>query len=166
MIVLSNTKPHLRNSMQITIWLIKDMVFQEKTMLITQSNFLKNMIKIWKNRFLIKQCYLREKVKNSLYCYVARCNWVNRCLILWVILINKILLLNLMTNYLNLVEVKNLNIDVKHTGADSLWQNGLCERNHVVIDSIVTCMTKDNKNLSLHWYVQFMQKNCLDKNSG
>ena len=62
----------------------------------------------------------------------------------------------------------NLNIDVKHTAAYSPWQNGLCERNHAVIDSAVSKLLQDNKSLSLEvalvWAIH--AKNCLHMNSG
>ena len=63
---------------------------------------------------------------------------------------------------------ENLNIDVKHTAADSPWQNGLCERNHAVIDSALTRIVEDNKNIPLEialvWAIH--AKNCLHMNSG
>ena len=62
---------------------------------------------------------------------------------------------------------ENLNIDVKHTAADSPWQNGLCEPNHAVIDSALTRVMEDNKNTSLEialiWAIH--AKNCLHMNS-
>ena len=63
---------------------------------------------------------------------------------------------------------ENLNIDVRHTAAYSPWQNGLCERNHAVVNSSVKKMLDDNPSLSLEvaliWGIH--AKNCLQMNSG
>ena len=44
---------------------------------------------------------------------------------------------------------KNLNIQVQNTAAYSLWQNGLCKRNHAVIDDSVKKILEDNPGLKL-----------------
>ena len=63
---------------------------------------------------------------------------------------------------------ENLNIQVQNTAAYSPWQNGLCERNHAVIDDSVKKILEDNPGLTLDtalvWAVQV--KNCLHMNSG
>ena len=62
---------------------------------------------------------------------------------------------------------ENLNTDVKHIAADCAWQNGLCEHNHAIIDSALTRIVEDNKNISLEivlvWALH--AKNCLHMNS-
>ena len=63
---------------------------------------------------------------------------------------------------------KNLNIQVQNTAVYSPWQNGLCERNHAVIDDSVKKILEDNPTLKLHtvlvWAVH--AKNCFHMNSG
>ncbi|MES9884882.1 MAG: transposase family protein [Sedimenticola sp.] len=43
----------------------------------------------------------------------------------------------------------NLNIEVLNTAAYSPWQNGLCERNHAVVDDCVVKILEDQPNLKL-----------------
>ena len=43
----------------------------------------------------------------------------------------------------------HFNAEVCNTGAESPWQNGICERNHVVIDLCVEKMLEDDQTLSL-----------------
>ena len=63
---------------------------------------------------------------------------------------------------------ENLNIDVRNTAARSAWQNGLCERNHAVVDECVQKIIEDNPDMKLEialiWAVH--AKNCLQMNSG
>ncbi|CAG2236146.1 unnamed protein product [Mytilus edulis] len=40
----------------------------------------------------------------------------------------------------------NLNIDVMNTAAYSPWQNGICERNHAVVDDCVAKILEDQQN--------------------
>jgi transposase InsO family protein len=44
---------------------------------------------------------------------------------------------------------ENLNVECLHTAAYSPWQNGLCERNHAVVDDCVSKILEDNPNMSL-----------------
>ena len=63
---------------------------------------------------------------------------------------------------------ENLNIEVRNTAAYSPWQNGLCERNHAVVDDSVMKMLEENPKLNIEtaliWAVN--AKNCLHMNSG
>lgn len=43
----------------------------------------------------------------------------------------------------------NLNIEVMNTAAYSPWQNGICERNHAVVDNCVAKILEDQPNLKL-----------------
>ena len=43
----------------------------------------------------------------------------------------------------------NLNIEVLNTAANSPWQNGLCERNHAVVDDCVSKMLEDSPETPL-----------------
>ena len=43
---------------------------------------------------------------------------------------------------------QNMNIKIKATSAESPFQNGLCERNHALTDSIVEKMLTDDPKLS------------------
>ncbi|CAG2236725.1 unnamed protein product [Mytilus edulis] len=43
----------------------------------------------------------------------------------------------------------NLNIDVMNTAAYSPWQNGICERNHAVVDDCVAKILEDQPKLNL-----------------
>lgn len=43
----------------------------------------------------------------------------------------------------------NLNIEVLNTAAYSPWQNGICERNHAVVDDCVTKILEDQPHLNL-----------------
>ena len=55
---------------------------------------------------------------------------------------------------------ENPNTDIEHTAGKNCPKNRLCEKNHAVIDSMVTCtcygITKIFPSI-LHWYGQFMQ---------
>ena len=42
----------------------------------------------------------------------------------------------------------HFNVEVCNTGAESPWQNGICERNHAVIDLCVEKMLEDDQTLS------------------
>ena len=44
---------------------------------------------------------------------------------------------------------ENLNVFMMNTGAESPWQNGLCERNHAVVDCCLEKIMKDNPHISL-----------------
>ncbi|CAG2226055.1 unnamed protein product [Mytilus edulis] len=44
----------------------------------------------------------------------------------------------------------NLNIDVMNTAAYSPWQNGICERNHAVVDDCVAKILEDQPKLNLN----------------
>ncbi len=43
----------------------------------------------------------------------------------------------------------NLNIEVLNTAAYSPWKNGLCERNHAVVDDCVSKILEDNPETPL-----------------
>ena len=43
----------------------------------------------------------------------------------------------------------HFNVEICNTGAESPWQNGICNRNHVVIDLCVENMLEDDQTLSL-----------------
>ena len=43
----------------------------------------------------------------------------------------------------------NLNIELINTAAYSPWQNGICERNHAVVDDCVSKILEDNPELEL-----------------
>ena len=63
---------------------------------------------------------------------------------------------------------ENMNIRVMHTAAHSPFSNGLCERNHAVIDEMVTKIMAEQPDLSLKvalaWAVN--AKNCLQMVAG
>ena len=63
---------------------------------------------------------------------------------------------------------ENLNIHVINTAAQSPWQNGICERNHAVVDSCLEKILEDNPKMSLDvalaWAIN--AKNCLQMWSG
>ena len=42
-----------------------------------------------------------------------------------------------------------LNIEVMNTAAYSPWQNGICERNHAVVDNCLAKILEDQPNLNL-----------------
>ena len=44
---------------------------------------------------------------------------------------------------------ENLNIEVLKTGAESPFQNGLCERNHAVVDGMLEKLIADNPEIDL-----------------
>ena len=44
---------------------------------------------------------------------------------------------------------ENLNIEVLNTAAYSPWQNGICERNHAVVDDCVTKILEENPSMKL-----------------
>ena len=62
----------------------------------------------------------------------------------------------------------NLNIEVRNTAAHSPWQNGLCERNHAVVDECLQKILEENPKMkveiALVWAIH--AKNCLQMNSG
>ena len=62
----------------------------------------------------------------------------------------------------------NLNIEVRNTAAQSPWQNGLCERNHAVVDECLQKILEENPKMkvetALVWAIH--AKNCLQMNSG
>ncbi|XP_057302644.1 uncharacterized protein LOC130636814 [Hydractinia symbiolongicarpus] len=62
----------------------------------------------------------------------------------------------------------NLNIEVLNTAACSPWQNGLCERNHAIVDDCLRKILDENPKLSLEvglvWALN--AKNSLHMNSG
>ncbi|XP_057310580.1 uncharacterized protein LOC130648545 [Hydractinia symbiolongicarpus] len=62
----------------------------------------------------------------------------------------------------------NLNIEVLNTAACSPWQNGLCERNHAIVDDCLRKILDENPKLSLEvglvW--ELNAKNSLHMNSG
>ncbi|VDI71372.1 Hypothetical predicted protein [Mytilus galloprovincialis] len=43
----------------------------------------------------------------------------------------------------------NLNIDIMNTAANSPWQNGICERNHAVVDDCVSKILEIQPKLHL-----------------
>ena len=43
----------------------------------------------------------------------------------------------------------DFNVEICNTGAESPWQNGICERNHSVIDLCVEKMVEDDRDLSI-----------------
>ena len=63
---------------------------------------------------------------------------------------------------------ENLNIEVLHTAAESPWQNGLCERNHAVVDQCLEKIVEENSKLNLQvalaWAIN--AKNCLQMWNG
>ena len=63
---------------------------------------------------------------------------------------------------------ENLNIECCKTAAYSPWQNGLCERNHAVVDECIEKILSDNPKLSRELAVVWANnaKNCLQMNSG
>lgn len=62
----------------------------------------------------------------------------------------------------------NLNIQVLNTAAESPWQNGICERNHAVVDRCLEKILADNPTVSLEtalvWAIN--AKNCLQMWNG
>ena len=68
--------------------------------------------------------------------------------------------------FLDLCE--NMNIEVMHTAAFSPFSNGVCERNHAVVDDMVYRMMAEDKDLkvevALAWAVN--AKNCLQMFGG
>ena len=52
-------------------------------------------------------------------------------------------------NNLHKEMVAHFNAEVCNTGTESPWQNGICERNHAVIDLCVENMLEDDQTLSL-----------------
>ena len=63
---------------------------------------------------------------------------------------------------------ETLNIEVLHTAAESPWQNGLCERNHAVVDRCVEKIMEDNPKLPLSQAISWgiNAKNCLQMWNG
>lgn len=63
---------------------------------------------------------------------------------------------------------ENMNIQVVHTAAYSPFSNGLCERNHAIIDEMVVKIMAEQPKLSLKvalaWAVN--AKNCLQMTGG
>jgi len=63
---------------------------------------------------------------------------------------------------------ENLNIHVINTAAQSPWQNGICERNHAVVDCCLEKILEDNptinRDVALAWAIN--AKNCLQMWSG
>lgn len=63
---------------------------------------------------------------------------------------------------------ENLNIHVINTAGESPWQNGLCERNHAVVDRCLEKILEDHPHMSLKtalaWAIN--AKNSLHMNSG
>ena len=63
---------------------------------------------------------------------------------------------------------ENLNVECCNTAAYSPWQNGLCERNHAVVDEMVEKLLADTPampiEVALVWAVH--AKNCLSMNYG
>ncbi len=51
------------------------------------------------------------------------------------------------TEYRDMCE--NLNIEFTNTAAYCPWQNGLCERNHAVVDICVSKTLEENKDMKL-----------------
>ena len=63
---------------------------------------------------------------------------------------------------------ENLNIEVLKTGAESPFQNGLCERNHAIVDQMFTKMRKDNPEMDKRLILSscMFAKNTLSMNNG
>ena len=63
---------------------------------------------------------------------------------------------------------ESLNIEVLHTAAESPWQNGLCERNHAVVDRCVEKILEDDPKLPLSQAISWgiNAKNCLQMWNG
>ena len=63
---------------------------------------------------------------------------------------------------------ENFNIMVCHTAAESPWQNGICERNHCVVDNCVIKILEEEPNIKLEtalaWAVN--AKNALQNHDG
>jgi len=63
---------------------------------------------------------------------------------------------------------ENLNIEVLHTAAENPWQNGLCERNHAVVDRCLEKNVEENSKLKLKnalaWAIN--AENCLQMWNG
>ena len=55
-----------------------------------------------------------------------------------------------------------LNIIHKTTGAESPWQNGLCEKNHATVDNILEGLESDYPNIPLQPLLLWA---CVAKNS-
>ena len=64
--------------------------------------------------------------------------------------------------------VAHFNVEICNTGAESPWQNGICERNHSVIDLCVEKIIEDDRDLSIEvalaWAVN--AKNAISNYSG
>ena len=43
---------------------------------------------------------------------------------------------------------QNLNVEIMHTAAESPWQNGICERNHAVVDLCLEKILEENPAIS------------------
>lgn len=63
---------------------------------------------------------------------------------------------------------ENLNITVHNTAAESPWSNGLCERNHAVVDDNVAKLLEDDPDIDLDIALIWANhaKNCLQMVSG
>ena len=63
---------------------------------------------------------------------------------------------------------ENFNIEVLKTGAASPFQNGICERNHAVVDNMFNRMRKDNPTMDKHLILSscIAAKNALAMNNG
>ena len=63
---------------------------------------------------------------------------------------------------------ENLNIQVLNTAAESQWQNGVCERNHAVVDRCIEKILEDQPDMplpkALYWAIN--AKNALQMWSG
>ena len=57
----------------------------------------------------------------------------------------------------------NFNVEVLKTGSQSPWQNGLCERNHAVVDRCLEKILEDKKGIKLDIALAYAinAKNCL-----
>ena len=44
---------------------------------------------------------------------------------------------------------KQFNVEICGTSANSSWQNGICERNHYIVDVCVEKMIKDDPSMKL-----------------
>ena len=63
---------------------------------------------------------------------------------------------------------ENLNIQVPNTAAETPWQNGVCERNHAVVDRCMEKILEDQPDTSLPKYLSWAinAKNALQMWSG
>ena len=72
------------------------------------------------------------------------------------------------TNEVFMSMCENMNIRIMHTAAESAFSNGICERNHAIIDEMVNKIIEQQPNLSLTialaWAVN--SKNCLQMVEG